>query len=537
MSSEKLTSPGRGTSSSVPHNRGEVNSYDEVPYESHPYPQTHPSRLATIAALFGLSQPDVAKCRVLELGCAAGGNLIPMAEALPGGRFTGVDLSARQIGAGQRMIRTLGLENIDLVHAGISAIDDSYGTFDFVICHGVFSWVPQSVQQEIMEVCANRLAPTGVAYVSYNTYPGWHMRGMIRDMMRYHALRFDTPAERVRQARALLDFLAQSARKDGGAYAALLRSELDALKHQADHYLYHEHLEDVNSPLYFHEFVELAEKHGLRYLGESRIATMVAGNFTPEVQKALETVAADQVQAEQYLDFVRNRTFRETLLVPAASRPCWDIAPNAICGLHLALSHRVSHPAGDIKTSGVVQYQSRTGMVLSTSSPPLKAAMRILSERWPGTISFAELSRQVRDVLEDREETSEALALGLLNTYLSADLLDLHAVPLVTYRAGEMPLALPSIRARMEAGENTAANRRHEVFRPSELDRKLLPLLDGTRNHQELLACLTKMALAGELTVQSDGRALTEPDAIETAFKPVLENALASYGESALLLG
>ncbi|HEV3386835.1 MAG TPA: class I SAM-dependent methyltransferase, partial [Gemmata sp.] len=201
MAASKLAKP---TDSNT---RSTANSYDEVPYECHPYPQTHPSRLATIATLFGLSPPPVDNCRVLELGCAGGGNLIPMAEALPESSFVGVDLSLRQIGDGETIVRNLGLMNISLRHASIADVDESYGMFDYVICHGVFSWVPQSTQRKILDISAKCLTPNGVAYVSYNTYPGWHMRGMIRDMMRYHALRFETPDHRVKQARALLDFL------------------------------------------------------------------------------------------------------------------------------------------------------------------------------------------------------------------------------------------------------------------------------------------------------------------------------------------
>jgi SAM-dependent methyltransferase len=215
-------------------------SYDDVPYDSFPYPQTHPSKLAVTATLFGLAPPDVATCRVLELGCAAGGNLIPMAEALPAAEFVGVDLSARQISDGERLTRAAGITNVSLRAASITDIEESYGTFDYIVCHGVYSWVPPNVQDRIFDVCAARLAPNGVAYVSYNTYPGWHMRGMIRDMMRYHALRFDGPDERVGQARALLDFLAQSTQKDAGAYGVLLRSELELLRRQSDQYLYHE---------------------------------------------------------------------------------------------------------------------------------------------------------------------------------------------------------------------------------------------------------------------------------------------------------
>ncbi|MGL4422205.1 MAG: methyltransferase domain-containing protein, partial [Gemmataceae bacterium] len=207
-----------------------LKDYDEVPYDSHPFVQTHPSRLFTVGTLFGLRPVPVAKCRVLELGSAAGGNLIPMAEALPDSYFLGVDLSSRQIADGNASVEKLGLKNIELRHASITDITAADGQFDYIICHGVYSWVPKNVQEKIMDIIAQQMSPNGVAYISYNTYPGWHMRGMIRDMMRYHSSRFNTPQLRTQHARALLDFLSQSVRQDGNAYSVLLKQELETLK-------------------------------------------------------------------------------------------------------------------------------------------------------------------------------------------------------------------------------------------------------------------------------------------------------------------
>jgi methyltransferase-like protein len=511
------------------------NSYDEVPYESHPYAQTHPSRLATIATLFGLTPPPVEKCRVLELGCAAGGNIVPMAELFPESRFVGVDLSGRQIADGERIVRAAGLSNVALRHASILDVDESYGPFDYVLCHGVFSWVPDAVRDKILDICSKHLTPNGVAYVSYNTYPGWHMRGMIRDMMRFHALRFDSPDMRVKQARALLDFLAQSARDDGGAYSTLLRTELEHLRHQADHYLYHEHLEEVNDPVYFHQFAALAARHGLRYLGESRLTTMVSGNFAPEVQKALQIVAGEQVQAEQYMDFVRNRTFRETLLVKADITPNWAISPDAIRTLHVTTTRQIPDAGGDVRSDAVVQYQTKSGMVLSTSNPVLKAAMRVLAGRWPATVPFEELDRTVYEMLGAPGDGGQTLALGLLNTYLAADLVELHAAPIAAVPPREKPVALASARARLAAGEAGAANRRHELFRPSDFDRRLIPLLDGTRDRAAILDSLTELTLAKELTVQRGGQPLTDPADVREALAPVLDQSLTGLSDASML--
>ena len=269
-------------------------SYDEVPYDSHPFAQTHPSRLFVVASLFGMRPTPVARCRVLELGCAAGGNLLPMAEMLPDSEFLGVDLSARQIASGQELVKQFGLKNLELRHASITDISPKEGMFDYIICHGVYSWVPEAVRDKIMEICQKQLTPNGVAYISYNTYPGWHLRGTIRDMMRYHSARYASPQDKTAQSRALLDFLAQSVRQDGSAYSLLLKTELETVQKQADHYLYHEHLEENNDPLYFHQFADKARARGLKYLGESRVGTMVTGNFGPEVEKTLRKLATDR---------------------------------------------------------------------------------------------------------------------------------------------------------------------------------------------------------------------------------------------------
>src|SRR5262245_58637378 len=168
-------------------------SYDEIPYSNTAFSYTHPDCLATVAALYGLTPPPVDRCRVLELGCGRGGNLIPMALALPDSRFLGIDLSARQIASGQEMVTALGLANIELRPFSILDVDESFGLFDYIICHGVYSWVPAEVQDKILAICARNLAPNGVAYVSYNTYPGWHQRGTVREMLCYHVQQFREP--------------------------------------------------------------------------------------------------------------------------------------------------------------------------------------------------------------------------------------------------------------------------------------------------------------------------------------------------------
>src|SRR5258705_2791900 len=185
-------------------------SYEELPYPNFSFALTHPDRLATIGLLFGLAPVPVDRCRVLELGCSAGGNLIPMAATLPHSEFVGIDFSATAIGNGVADIAALALTNIRLLPMDIRDFGDAFGSFNYIIAHGVYSWVPEDVRESLLALCARCLAPSGIAYVSYNTLPGWHARGAIRDAMRYHTRQFTDARTKVLQARAMLDFLAQS---------------------------------------------------------------------------------------------------------------------------------------------------------------------------------------------------------------------------------------------------------------------------------------------------------------------------------------
>ena len=212
-------------------------TYDEVPFVGQPSSSTHPDCLATLASLFGMTPAPVERCRVLDLGCSTGGNLIPLAATLPEGRFVGIDSSPRQIETGRATVAALGLTNIELKPLSILDVDDGFGQFDYIICHGVFSWVPPEVQDKILTVCQRNLAPQGVAYVSYNTYPGWHARAMVREMMGFHARQFPETQTRVQQARALLEFLVRSV--PDGSYARWLKEEAELLRPQSDSYVFH----------------------------------------------------------------------------------------------------------------------------------------------------------------------------------------------------------------------------------------------------------------------------------------------------------
>src|SRR5512141_894057 len=153
----------------------EATSYDAVSYPGLPFSQTHPDRRATIAALYDFPAAPPERCRVRELGCGDGGHLIPMAYLLPESTFLGLDAAGSAVAQGREQISALGLTNVSLSH--VDLLDASnLGTFDYVIAHGLYSWVPPAVQERVLAITSEVLAPNGIAYVSYNAHPGGHVR-------------------------------------------------------------------------------------------------------------------------------------------------------------------------------------------------------------------------------------------------------------------------------------------------------------------------------------------------------------------------
>lgn len=521
-------------------------SYDEVPYESHPFAQTHPDRLRTVATLLGMRPAPASRCRVLELGCAGGGNLIPMALGLPDSTFLGVDLSRRQVAEGQRLVDILGLKNVELRQLDIQAVNADFGRFDYIICHGVYSWVPPAVQDKILEICAQNLAPNGVAYVSYNTYPGWHLRGMIRAMMCYHARHFTTPQIRVRQARNLLDFLAKSVGAEGGPYSSLLKSELEVIRNAGDPYLFHDHLEDVNDPVYFYQFAERAEAKGLRYLGEVDLRVMVPGNYPPEVANVLQMLSPDLIHLEQYMDFLRNRMFRQTLLCHPTVVPNYALRPEQLTAFQISSAAKPVSANPDIHSTAVEQFRDPGGTTLSCIEPIAKAAMVCLSEVWPQAIPFGTLRATARSRVEPQAKSDAGLiardtqVLGqcLLACFTSGSpsLAELYLEPpRFSAKVSERPLASPLARVQGSA-DSRVANLRHELVVLEEFDRQVLLRLDGRHSHSDLLDELEQLVGEGILAVQQDGEAITAAETIQRHLEAALQQRLQHLANKALLV-
>lgn len=516
---------------------GSQSSYDEIPYPSFVFRESHPDRLASIAALFGMKSPALATASVLELGCASGANLVPIALGLPKARCVGIDLSSKQIEAAQRFAKDSGAKNVEFRTMDLKNVGADFGTFDYIICHGVFSWVPAELQSKILEICSKNLTAAGVAYVSYNTLPGWNMYRSIRDMMLYHTGQFAEPALKVQQARAFLNFAARAVSHQNSAYSLLLKTELLRLQREPDAYLLHDHLEAQNNPIYFHDFISQAEAQGLRYLGEAAFHSMAMHEFPRDVQETLRGLTDKIVSMEQYVDFLRNRTFRATLLCHKDIKLNRRIEPSAIKPFYFASALRAVNEASNPLGEGEESYRQADGTEIRTSDRTAKVVITCLAEVWPQRLPIDKLLQSARAKMSRLKgaEVSEQNYMEVLLQLIHQGVVEFNLLPpnFVT-SVSSRPVVSTLARLQCSTGLDVT-NQRHERVPLPDLYRQLGALCDGTRDKSALARSIEELLEKGTLKVR-EGRSIPAPGpARQDYFRKTIEAGLASLARMALL--
>ena len=506
-------------------------TYDEVPYTSAAFPLSAPEHLRAVAHLFSLDAPAVSRARVLELGCAAGGNLIPFAVRHPEAEVVGIDLSPVQIEIGRGLVDAMGLTNVRLIQGSIVDVGEDLGKFDYIVCHGVYSWVPEQVRAAILRVCNERLAPDGVAYVSYNTYPGWKAKEIVRDAMLLRAGDRATAQERLAYARGMIEFLHAQARQDT-VLSTVMKEHIDLIRDGEDFYLSHEYLELCNAPCYFKDFALAARGHGLEYLGDASVATMFASNYGTDAAPALlAECGGDQIALEQLMDFLQNRTFRQSLLVHAdrAERIRYQIAPERIAGLHVAGQYAKDDTAADGLEHWV--YTAGSGARGPTTSPVTRAVLERLNAAWPAAVPVAGL-------LAASSADDAHRVLGLVSDLIVGNAVRFRSEALVPDALSDKPFARAELRTLAATGEQPMRlfNEWHQPATLQPMERFLLPLLNGDVGTQQLVGAVVDAVEQGGLQITRDGQPLTDPADRLASIQAQVTRALETLKASAMLI-
>ena len=387
--------------------------YDAVPYPARELAQAHPGRLAAIARLFGVQAAMPSHCRLLEVGCSDGGNLIAMAQALPDARFVGIDTSTTAIAAARAA--SAGIENVTFEELSLADYDPPRSSFDYVVAHGVYSWVPEDVRDALLELCERALAEHGVAYVSYNTLPGGVMREVVREILLRHVGRIEDPAQQMAAARQLLGLLRVAWSYD--PELSTLVSIATRMAESGDALLFHDTLSPENARVEFADFAAHAGAHRLQFLAEANFWEMQVG-WLPAELRGVVTQIPDRLQREQLIDELRMRTFRQTLLCHAALQVD-EPRPEPVASLWVSTQAR-SEAAGE---PGAVTFTGANGATLTTAEPLVVDALQRLVAASGASVAVASLWPPDAPA-EDRD----AICMALLRCYAGA-LVDLHAEP------------------------------------------------------------------------------------------------------------
>jgi methyltransferase-like protein len=462
-------------------------TYNVVPYPNHCYRETHPDRLAVIATLFGMAAPDVRRCRVLDIGCGDGSNIIPMAVALPDSEFIGIDVASKPLENARALIERAGLKNVRVEQKDIMDVDLAFGSFAYIIAHGFYSWVPAQVSAKLLEVCGTNLTENGIAFISYNTYPGAYVRLASRDLMRFHN-RTTMATAPVDSGKHILKLFADALSGDG-LWKSILRGEFDRLSKRPENSVWHDELSQSGyAPVYFADLIHSAATHGLQFLGEAMLIDNF-GDSQSNISSELETFAkGDLINHQQYLDFLNFRSFRRSLLCRA--HVCLDRngPSRRLSTLYVASHLRLS---AETKNEATFANDRGSGSI-TTNNPLTVAALKRLEAQWPAGERFDALVQSVAGE-SNQEPSDDAFAT------LAEHLLRMAANSLVDVRTYNVPVPsrdrpVSSILARIQAksGSRISTMLHTEIEMTDPGARDLLQLLDGTRDRSDLARALAR---------------------------------------------
>lgn len=512
-------------------------SYDELPYESYSFAYTRPEHLRTIGVLFGMNPPEIETARVLELGGASGGNVINFAATYPKSYTLSVDLSKVEIEQGQKRVKDLKLKNIELKAMSIADLDDSAGKFDYIICHGVFSWVPDFVRDKILEISKNFLSPNGIAFISYNTLPGWNMVNNIRDMMMFHADLFQDTQSRLQQSKLFLNFVTEALENSPTPYAKFLKENTENLMKQEDSYLRHEYLSEENTQFYFYQFMEMARAKGLSYLGESNFHTMFLGNLP---QKAAEKLAGiqDIVRTEQYMDFIQNKRFRCTLLCHETTAVKRDISPQHLNQFYMTSNLAPEKVLSEAELQNSFEavkffFNGNKDNFISTSSPAMKAVFYAIAENNGNPLRPADLLKLAHKKLKNismadlENEFNQNIGRLIFGGYIKL----FAEKPKVVYSISEKPKVAEVSRYQADNCHTRAwtMNQVNDLIPIQPFEQHIIRMMDGKNTVEQIKEELLSKFKTGVLTASEGEKKIEDAGALSTIAAQTVDATLEKF--------
>jgi methyltransferase-like protein/cyclopropane fatty-acyl-phospholipid synthase-like methyltransferase len=483
--------------------------YDQVPYASYCYPETDLGRILAVASLFKSQKVAPSELSVLEIGCATGANLLPMALRYPKATFLGLELSHSQVGLANQAKEILDIANVSF--EAISILDKTLAEqkFDIIIANQFYSYVSQESRDRLFDICKSNLAQNGVALVTYNTMPGWHVNQTVRDMMMFHSSQFESPADKVRESRNMLQFVINNLMSPKSVYSDLLTEQNVQLSDVDNNYLFHEYIDGLNEPCYFHEFMTAANAFGLNYLADMDLPTMFIGNQSAEAQETLKALP-NIIQQEQYVDFLSNRRYRRTLLVKEEAPITRALASLDLPEIYLDPKYAIAASASvsnldSIESLDLVDiYGSGATITLTGEIPSL--CYLALARNHPMPMTNSEICDAVCRMKPDLDKDAVTGSWNVLSLeYLFRGLVNIstHKPDLVTKVSTYPNVFQPAVE---QAKTNAKVpNIKHQMIELSGEQRVILQLANGKNTIDEIIIAVKKSIDQGEMAIALDG--------------------------------
>ena len=509
-------------------------------YQSAVTPYANPARLAVTARLLGFRPAPLAGAHVLQVGHHVAANLVALAAANRATHFVGLELGSGPLDI-TPLANALKLDNLHIEAITANQLAEAVGgnRFDYILCVGGYGALAPDQRGVLLHAIGKTLTPAGIACLGYLSQPGGHWHAALADMLNQHLRALVDPAQRAAQARALLGFLAQANAEDS-PYGKLLRQTKAHFDLLSDQQINLEYLAPAGEPLSLTQVLQAASAAELAYLGDLDLPSMTDFGLPESARQRLSEAKHDPIRYEQYLDFVRGRAYRHTLLVGPHVAVDRNVTPDRLEGLAVASALRPVAANIDLTNDTQEDFRHPSGTVLHVTHTVTKAALAALSRRWPQAIPLTELLTTVADDhgLSDVNAARAALAADML-AYFVNGMIELHPAPLpLTTDIGALPHAWPLARLQAQHATGPVAwvtNLRHENVPVDATSREVLARLDGLHDRPALLDQLRIAVNEGRLDVRSHGQAIDDPSRLASVLVEALDVALRRLAAAGLL--
>lgn len=306
--------------------------YRERGYPPMSHPTTDPAFTGASARLAGLVTPEPRKASIFEIGCATGHNLLPLAARWPEAEIMGCDIAAPAVEEAVRLAKDAGLCNAEFFTADLRELEFSGRTFDYIIAHGVFSWVEDDAKKSLLDFCSRHLSPNGIAVISFNVLAGWEARLHVAAAV--SRIESEHGVDRLKAIAILREVVEDET----------VRAIADDMLLKGPEILSFDDFGPVNDPWAFDDFVSACSSSGLRWLGESDPAENFPRSLTDGQRAKLAPLAGDPVAMHAKADELLSRTFRSGLICRADAPVSGRVSTAAVMDLCV---HLPKEPVSD----------------------------------------------------------------------------------------------------------------------------------------------------------------------------------------------